>query len=330
MPESMLLDINRDVDDKTDENIEEDAEESNAFLLNDDVDTSSDDDTEVLSTIVEGLDEDAAAYLLVAKQEASQLDARQCTSIKQLVSVSARPKKRCAYLEHMLRLDAAGSLKPAPGNVVSRDASCGEDTCAHEAPHAEDTWDAHALRLFHTFREHLQSLSTLHPALSGEHVNCPPALERDWDQEQWEHTILTTGVRVSVLGVCDSVRASAVVEAVASLLAAYNKAVARQQCGESSSARAPPTGSHEDDRALKAAQVNVSPFILKRILQWGFAALASLDSLQAMDGGISHSLQVMRRCCRWLLLQRQCSLPLDVESDARLIELLVETYFQQR
>lgn len=65
----------------------------------------------------------------------------------------------------------------------------------------------------------------------------------------------------------------------------------------------------------------------RRVLSWAFAALANLDSLQAMDADVAHELQIIRRCCRWI---KNVVVDAELRANIHLIEVLVQDFFCQR
>lgn len=133
---------------------------------------------DVLHTMLDGLDDDTAAFLVSAKEEADQLDccrkeanqhescqekADQLESCREKAEqLAPRPKgvmplgrktadkakKRCAYIEHMLRLDAVGGV--APTAFVPQQ-SCGVSV-AEGMDESSMPWDTHVIGFFDSFR----------------------------------------------------------------------------------------------------------------------------------------------------------------------------------
>lgn len=110
-------------------------------------------------------------------------------------------------------------------------------------------------------------------------------------------------------------RAVAVLEAVAAYLKNTNKDLA-------SAKNCPMHGLLDLTTVIKP-----SSLVFRRMLRWGFAALANLDRLQAIDADVAHVLQVIRRCCRWL---QSVLTDIDLQGDVRLVEVVIQDFFCQR
>lgn len=82
---------------------------------------------------------------------------------------------------------------------------------------------------------------------------------------------------------------------------------------------------HGLPQLIDAIQPSIMAF--RRSLRWAFAALANLDSLQALSADVAHVLQIIRRCCRWV---KSIVIDVDLQGDLRLIEIIIQDFFCQR